>query len=632
MSAMNATLPLLPSMRRGNLAAVDRDDAALADQLLQQRLKQRMFGEAPKGVRIAGYTLESRVGEGAMGVVYRAHDPELDRSVALKLMRPELTGAAERIREEARALARLAHPNVVSVHEIGEFEGQIFVAMEYVDGVTLRTWLAHRRVDRSDWRRFVAPWSSLAEVVECFVQAARGLGAAPAAGLVHRDFKPDNVLVGADGRVRVVDFGIASHAGMTAAEVATTAEIEGPLRTRTGDILGTPAYMAPEQFIGGVVDARTDQFALCVALYEAVCGARPFAGEDLQALMRSVVAGELRPPPRWLPAGLRAALIRGLARDPARRFPSVAALIEALAETGRPRLAALAGAGLVVATGALMFGSSPGEPPVRKDMPEGPAELTLLQRAWQALPTVCVPEPPITDRAALQREIQALGERARKEVAGSPAQLEIQVQIFARMVASGDRFACRLGPQLLAGGLSQAQADRTRCLMRSHCDAPAAVQCPVGLSLTKSDGCAPVGRCAESVVQRQVERCVTTGDAPCCTSALILREYEQRAANTVDRPESRAERLDLAERACAAGVAFACADAAGLGSPDAAARQRRACTLGHLKSCASVRALAGPPSAGPDTAPVRPGAGVAGTQVAPTGPGPRPGTATEAPR
>jgi serine/threonine protein kinase len=203
-----------------------------------------------------------RIGAGGMGVVYAAYDPELDRRVALKLLRPDRFGSdADRLRllREAQALARLADPHVVSVYDTGTFGDRVFVAVELVEGETLRQWLGGLRAAPRSWR----------EVLARFLPAGRGLAAAHAAGLVHRDFKPENVLLGRDGRVRVADFGLAEAAPEPGGKLAA-------LPAEWGLVLGTPAYMAPEQLRGIAVDARSDQFSFCVALFEALYG-RPSA-------------------------------------------------------------------------------------------------------------------------------------------------------------------------------------------------------------------------------------------------------------------------------------------------------------------------------------------------------------------
>src|SRR5262249_15380853 len=209
---------------------------------------------------------------------------------------------------EAQALAKLSHPHVLTVYQVGAVGDQIFIATELIDGTTLRAWLA---AERPPWR----------DVVDAFVRAGRGLAAAHRAGLVHRDFKPDNVLRGNDGRILVTDFGLAGVTGERldgdSAESPATARL-----TATGAVLGTPRYMAPEQHAGDKVDARADQFSFCVALFEALFGAYPFAGDSLAALRESVRSGNVRPiaDRRRVPRRIVAAVRRGLARDPAARF------------------------------------------------------------------------------------------------------------------------------------------------------------------------------------------------------------------------------------------------------------------------------------------------------------------------
>jgi len=298
------------------------------------------------GAMVGRYRIERLVGSGAMGIVYAARDPELDRMVALKLIRPDRrsAGLEGRLRRESQALAKLQHPNVTAVHDVGSFGGDVFVAMELVSGQTLRGWLDG---GRRSWR----------EVLAVFRQAADGLAAAHAAGLVHRDFKPENVLI-AGGRAVVTDFGLARALvdGGEAREPGALFDGD-PSITVTGLVVGTPAYMAPEQFEGKAVDARADQFAFAVALHEALYGERPFAGDTVQALWESIRSGEMRPPPadRRVPRWLRAALARGLARDPVARFADMGEMAAALAGPRRRQVkrasvaaAVLLGAGVAV--------------------------------------------------------------------------------------------------------------------------------------------------------------------------------------------------------------------------------------------------------------------------------------------
>jgi serine/threonine protein kinase len=272
------------------------------------------------GDALGRYVISGVLGSGGMGVVYAAEDPRLGRRVALKLLHPALAEAAEeqqrRLLREAQAMARLSHPNVLPVFDLGTEGGQVFLAMEFIEGPTLAEWLRQR--ERS-WQ----------EILGLFLEAGRGLAAAHQAGLVHRDFKPANVLVGTDGRPRVTDFGLVRVGASSEESLAQAAprSAESPL-TQTGTVAGTPAYMSPEQLAGRPVDARGDQFSFCVALYEALQGVRPFAA-DAPAEHR----WRLRRPERspHLPGYVRAALVRGLALEPAERFPSMDALLEALA-------------------------------------------------------------------------------------------------------------------------------------------------------------------------------------------------------------------------------------------------------------------------------------------------------------
>ncbi|HSN28151.1 MAG TPA: protein kinase [Kofleriaceae bacterium] len=270
--------------------------------------------------RISKYELGERLGTGGNGVVLLARDTTLDRKVAIKVLRGAATEeASQRLLREAQSAAKLSHENVIVVHEVGTQDGNVFVAMEYVAGGTLRDWARTH-----GWR----------DVLDAYRRAGRGLAAAHAAGLVHRDFKPDNVLVGDDGRVRVSDFGLVSVSG-TRTESPPRAlggtALDTTL-TRSGTIMGTPRYMAPEQHEGAAVDARADQFAFCVALYEGLYHRLPFEGETYEAIANHACAGEIVPPPADspVPRAIRDAILRGLSPAPADRWPSMPALLDAL--------------------------------------------------------------------------------------------------------------------------------------------------------------------------------------------------------------------------------------------------------------------------------------------------------------
>ncbi len=262
-----------------------------------------------------------------MGVVYLAYDVLLDRRVALKLVKHRHGNRARQTRtlREAQALARVSHPNVVQVHDVGEFEHRVYLAMEYVNGVSLRRWLRDAKEGRA-----------VSEVLRAFIDAGRGLAAVHEAGLVHRDFKMENVLVDGSGRARVADFGLAAARVLEleprpAAAVPLVSAL-GLSLTTSGAVLGTPKSMAPEQFLGRTVDARSDQFSFCVALHSALYGAPPFVGESFAELKEAVTSGRLRAPnsvapvPPWIAPILE----RGLATDPADRYPSMHALLEDL--------------------------------------------------------------------------------------------------------------------------------------------------------------------------------------------------------------------------------------------------------------------------------------------------------------
>jgi tetratricopeptide (TPR) repeat protein/predicted Ser/Thr protein kinase len=332
------------------------------------------------GASVGRYRVLERVGAGGMGVVYAAFDPELERKVALKFLRHDLGGGEAqqqfeaRLRREAQAMAKLAHPNVAAVHDVGHYGGRVFVAMEFIEGPTLGRWLAQ------------GP-RPMRQVLETFAAAGRGLAAAHAAGLVHRDVKPENVLVGDDGRVRVVDFGLvrADAGAETAAggdeptgagepmgggESAGGPALSPALGlTVAGAIMGTPAYMAPEQHRGREADAKSDQFSFCVALYEALYGERPFAGRTLDELRAAVLAGRVRPAPRGarVPGWLRRVLGRGLSVAPEGRFASMAALLAALGhDPGRRARRVAAGAAVVgLLAGGALWARPRVEPPCR---------------------------------------------------------------------------------------------------------------------------------------------------------------------------------------------------------------------------------------------------------------------------
>lgn len=298
-----------------------------------------------RGALLGRYVVLSLLGAGGMGEVYTAYDPALDRRIALKVLRPQfdkgsMSTARGLLLAEAQSLAKLSHPNIVAVYDVGTFDDDVYLAMEYVEGTTLTERL------RESY--------TLVEIVDTFVAAGRGLEAAHAAGIVHRDFKPDNVILGKDGRPRVIDFGIAQQA--TAHDADT--------------ISGTPAFMAPEQFRRGKVGPAADQFSFAVALYIAVFKQYPFAGDDEDTVTLNIVEGKVRPPPAnsGVPTGVRDAILRALSRKPEARHASLGDLLVAIKPPPRRRRRVYAlAAGVPLAAAAtiavvMLRGSDAAEP------------------------------------------------------------------------------------------------------------------------------------------------------------------------------------------------------------------------------------------------------------------------------
>jgi predicted Ser/Thr protein kinase len=314
------------------------------------------------GATLGRYRLERELGAGGMGVVHAAFDPVLERRIALKVLNRAAATleARERLLREARAMARLAHPNVVTVYEVDTASGRDFVAMEMIHGETLATWL------RAEPRTSAA-------ILDAFLAAGRGLAAAHAAGIVHRDFKPHNVLRSRAGRIAVTDFGLAREVeGALPAGLETTlpggTKSSAPTAlaglTITGSLVGTPAYMAPEQWQGAAVTAATDQFAYCVALWEALAGERPYRGPTFDELRSQVARGPAALDASRIPRRVRGLLRRGLDPDPARRWPGMNALLARLVRAQRrPGVALAIAGGALVAAVALGLALRPGAPP-----------------------------------------------------------------------------------------------------------------------------------------------------------------------------------------------------------------------------------------------------------------------------
>ncbi len=497
------------------------------------RLSTRMFDVELPADHIGRFELRERLGAGAMGVVYAAWDPQLDRRVAIKLIHrapgqagPEADGQ-RRLLREAKAMARLRHPNVIQVHEVGTHEGQVFVAMEIIEGDSLRAWLGARE---HSWR----------EIVEVFTLAGRGLAAAHAAGLVHRDFKPDNVLVEGE-RVFVGDFGLArerpdpgeSDHRTTLPELEPGATSDGfgtadgsgpglgsetglgsdPL-TQTGAFVGTPAYMAPEAFSGARLDPRADQYGFCASLYEALYRTRPFSQRTLssltaakQARALSAVDGPNTPKvPRWL----YRVVVRGLAAEPEDRFNSMDDLLDALARGRRQarwRQRGLAAAGLLAAA----------------------VGLSVLTYNLRPTPGGLIPSlvSPLQVCAAAEHHLDGIWDSARRaeiDLAFAASDLDVARDLAPTVVEAIDAHAARWVLERrdaceathLRGEQSAKVLDlRMRCLDRRLSEFDAILdrlESPTDQDIAKSlhavDGLTPIETCGE------VERLESTSPLP----------------------------------------------------------------------------------------------------------------------
>jgi len=339
------------------------DDNSITQADTPKRRARKAAEDAVRG-RVGHFQLLEMLGDGGMGMVYSAYDLHLDRKVAIKILHEGSTDDEQlrnqRLLREAQAMAKLSHPNVVPIYEVGIDGHTVFLAMEYVAGQTLAQWLDTK--------------PPLSAIIDVFRQAGRGLAVAHEAGIVHRDFKPANVLVDGHGHARVTDFGIARVISVNEPEEITTGRVvrvdvgvangditppslSTPL-TERGAVIGTPAYMSPEQHRGATVDARSDQFSFCVTLYEALFGKRPFEGSGKE-LTNNVLDAPLELPDSSAPSWITTIVRRGLERDPDRRFSSMTELVAALGRAPvqrRRRIAAGALAAVAIASAAAVAG------------------------------------------------------------------------------------------------------------------------------------------------------------------------------------------------------------------------------------------------------------------------------------
>jgi tetratricopeptide (TPR) repeat protein len=350
------------------------------------------------GTRVGRYEIKELLGAGGMGHVYRAYDAELDRSIALKVLRPELVGTrvslVDRLVRESRIMAKLSHPALITVHDVGRDGASVFIAMELVRGATLA---AHVAKERPAWD----------EIVRLYARAGEGLAAAHRAGVVHRDFKPDNVLVDAErDRVIVTDFGIARAASEIDPEPAPAPDSRTSRLTATGAAIGTPAYMAPEQLDGKSVDARADVFAFSVSLWEALCGERPFPGKTVAEIKASLAKTPV--PARVMPRRLLRALERGLARDRDARWPTMEPLLRELSRLRARRRRAWLVAASVALVGTGVAGAVALRRPAHADPCAAPLALEIAAWRTDQRPgfEAAIPEP-----ATRTRLLKALDER-----------------------------------------------------------------------------------------------------------------------------------------------------------------------------------------------------------------------------
>jgi len=464
-------------------AANDSNAATVPhEKLSPSQVAQRPTRTLTVGDRVGRYLVLSALGAGGMGVVFSAYDPQLDRKVALKLLRAGITyntkDARARLRREAQAIAQLSHPNVVAVYDVGTTEeDDLYIAMEFVEGDTLTTWL----------KQYPRTWR---EIVDVFLQAARGLMAAHSVGLLHRDFKPDNVLVGHDGRVRVTDFGLARSV-ITPEEGLKHRPEVGALNvdlTATGTVLGTPRYMPPEQLTGPDIDARADQFSFCVALYEALYGTHPLPGATSVSMLEQNEKAVPPPDGSKIPAYVGRCVMRGLERERSKRYPGMATLVGDLqppAPRATVRNLAFAAVGfvLIAGTAAAMLWR-PEEPAViepadKKGVQPLIDRINELDRQRRTLLAQLEKQGHITEEKIklLQTEIQAK---------------DVQIQELVKKVEEVTKEKpkpppVKAGPTqatLVTGAFEQAHGDLEGCFVewneREHGDADMLVRMTVG--------------------------------------------------------------------------------------------------------------------------------------------------------
>ncbi len=554
--------PGFPGLAAGMVAAVDGVGLSPLERQARDRLRSWVVGSQASPLRIGRFTLLSRLGSGGMGTVYGAYDDQLDRKVALKFLHPARAddpAAQHRLLREAQALARLSHPHLVPVFEVGRFEGQVYLAMELVAGPTVRQW-----VDDSQ-----PPWR---EVLELWLSVGRALALVHAEGLVHRDVKPDNVILGDDGRARLVDFGLARRVGeMLSGQSGDGATTGEPLAavgtgsrlsesvTVSNAIVGTPAYLSPEQRRGEPCGPATDQYGFCVSLYEGIFGCRPPGPCEPGAVLR--VPDQAR-----VPADIRQALARGLAPDSDDRHASMNALLAVLERPLRRRQRGwkLGSVGLLGGAVAMAVALVRPPPPVSAEPPCAGVEAGL-DELWNESRRASWANG---SHAALVPAIDAFAEDwrgSRREVCEATHVSGVQSSVaLDRRMACLDRLRERFsavvpGPSAghrVARGLASLAAPRD-CLLPGVAEgwspAPQVIAREVGTAHVRLaeihqqaiDGDLSGAR-AEATVE--VSRADALGHAPLLASSLVaLGRVELLAFRAEPARQALARAVDLAE-------------------------------------------------------------------------------------
>lgn len=487
---------------------------------IRARLKSRLFGQPEAPLRVGRYEVLGRIGEGAMGTVYRARDPELEREVALKVLRDGGEGSS--VLDEARAMARLEHPNVVRVYDVEQADERAFVAMELVRGQSLREWLREPRAPR--------------EIERVFAAAARGLHAAHRAGVVHRDFKPANVLVTDEGDVKVADFGLARAANASRKLADGEAPPSDAPMSRT-QLAGTPHYLAPELLRGAKATAASDQFAFGVSLFEALTGKRPFAATSMRELSLAHARGPLLD--RGLTRAQRKLIARLLALEPAARMADMGAVARALEPARRAGAGLGAGVALLGLSTLAYFGLRVRDSvTVCSGSEQRLAEVWSAEQRGQVLSSLASVDAPHAQQTA-DRTVAVLDAYSQSWVAARDEACEAtQVRKEQSQEVMDRRMAClerrRTELSALVVVLSRADRETTERAVEGARALTPVARCDVGAGLERETRTPP-----PEVAARVLE-----------SRAVLAEAWASRAAGKYAGAQERARRaVELAESA-----------------------------------------------------------------------------------